>query len=97
MPILPSGIAQSLGAAPQVERAAAAKHAVRRQGGQGAVRRRDDDELIVGTDGVESAQAVRRPPGNGEEESRGERQARSGYAPDGRRRTEDRPNLDIRG
>jgi hypothetical protein len=95
MPIIASGIAQSMAGAPLSERTparAADKPASRKSRG------RDQDELILDASAVDSDRAVRNLKSNEEEESREDHQERPGYTPKGKAAPGDQsPKLDVAG
>jgi len=99
MPVSPTNIAQSLaglGAAERVEPAAKKDEAAARK-----VRRRGEDELIVGAEAVDASEKVRPLAGNGEEEAREDRESGEGslgYSPRKvAKKLEPKPRLDIAG
>jgi hypothetical protein len=95
MPIIASGIAQSMAGAPLSERVAARavdKPAAKKRKG------RDQDELIVGAREVESDEALRSLKSNDQEESAEDHQEHPAYTPKGKlKRPGDGPRLDIAG
>jgi hypothetical protein len=95
MPIIASGIAQSMAGAPLSERTparAADKPASRKKRG------RDQDELIMDARAVESDQAVRSAKSNDQEESREDHQEHPAYTSKGKASKDDKPpSLDVAG
>jgi Ni/Co efflux regulator RcnB len=95
MPIISSGIAQSMAGAPLSERTparAADKPASRKPRG------RDQDELVVDARAVDADQGVRSVKSNDQEESREDHQEHPAYTPKGKVPKGDQsPKLDIAG
>jgi hypothetical protein len=94
MPILPTSIAQSLAGLDGAQRARAVE--ARKKPAPRTDRARAPDELIVGTDAIERAGALRPLAGNAEEDSHEDRQSGEGRDT----RTQQAPNpprLDVAG
>jgi hypothetical protein len=95
MPIIASGIAQSMAGAPISERTpvrAADKPASKKRRG------RDQDELIMDARAVDSDQAIRSVKSNDQEESREDHQEHPAYTRKGKVSQGDQgPKLDIAG
>ncbi len=96
MPVSPTNIAQSLAGLGAAERA---KPAPRKEEAAGKVRRRGEDELIVGADAVDAAEKVKGLAGNSEEDAREDRESGEGaatYSP-GEQRPKVPPRIDVAG
>jgi hypothetical protein len=95
MPIIASGIAQSMAGAPLSERTparAADKPASKKARG------RDQDELIMDTGAVDSDRAVRSAKSNEEEDAREDHQEHPAYTAKGKvKKGGKAPRLDING
>lgn len=96
MPILGTNLGASVAGASSAERAHIARKSEKPAPPRGKARVPDEDELIVGTEDVEAAEAVRRLASNEQEESHDDHQR--GY--DARGRTDHppvTPHIDIAG
>lgn len=97
MSVLPSGAAQSLAGLAGTERPREATKKDKREEARAKGRALAPDELTLGSDLIDAAEAIRSLKDNTQEESKEERQGQAGYMKSGRGPGDARPAIDVEG